>query len=652
MMVATIIEKAGHSASAFSLIYHSPVFIAVWAALAVLGTMEIVRNQLYKRPAVLCIHIAFLFILAGALTTHLFSEEERIHLRVGESTDQPFPITLTDFEVVRSAGGAIIDYVSSVEADGKRAEIAMNRILKKDGYRLFQDGYDEDEGGAYFYVTHDPLGTGITYTGYFLLFIALAMFFFDKKSRFREALNRCVGRGGAAILLVVGLFCSSFEGNTMPKALPKDVAEEFGRLYVNYNGRICQVQTMAYDYVRKVYGKTKVEGYTAEQVFTGWLLFYDNWKDVPVKCKRNERGGPVELEKQKIVMDIAAGRDLKIFPVCRSNDGWVWYASASKLPIDMDSGEWIFIRRVNALMGEFAFKCDWEGVQEIVAKIAKYQKKAILPSSSKTTAERMYNGIGRPMIPAMACLTLGVLLFVFLSVNIFNGKRLRIVCRLGALMILGYLTVVLSLRWFVSGHIPMTNGYEVMLVIAWFASLLMVGFGKKSLIMYCFGFILSGFAMLVSCLGQASPQIGTLMPVLSSPLLSIHVGCMMFSYTLLGLLALNGFFGLLQGHKPTADESMDRGIIILYPAVFFLLAGTFIGAIWANVSWGNYWAWDPKETWALITIMVYSALLHTRSLKRLNSPIVFNLFCVIAFICVLITYFGVNYYLGGAHSYA
>ena len=83
MMVATIIEKAGHSASAFSLIYHSPVFIAVWAALAVLGTMEIVRNQLYKRPAVLCIHIAFLFILAGALTTHLFSEEERIHLRVG-----------------------------------------------------------------------------------------------------------------------------------------------------------------------------------------------------------------------------------------------------------------------------------------------------------------------------------------------------------------------------------------------------------------------------------------------------------------------------------------------------------------------------------------------------------------------------------------
>ena len=126
----------------------------------------------------------------------------------------------------------------------------------------------------------------------------------------------------------------------------------------------------------------------------------------------------------------------------------------------------------------------------------------------------------------------------------------------------------------------------------------------------------------------------------------------MFSYTLLGLLALNGFFGLLQGHKPTADESMDRGIIILYPAVFFLLAGTFIGAIWANVSWGNYWAWDPKETWALITIMVYSALLHTRSLKRLNSPIVFNLFCVIAFICVLITYFGVNYYLGGAHSYA
>lgn len=661
MMSATLVEKAGHSDLAFSYIYHSPVFIGLWACIAVLGILSMIAQKMHKRPAVLGIHVAFLLILLGAAVTHFSSEQGRIHLCISESTscfedengsslDMPFSIMLKDFQVVRSAGGAAIDYISTVETDRGETEIAMNRIFNRKGYRIFQAGYDEDELGAYFSVSYDPAGTGISYTGYWMLFACMLIFFFDGKSRFRESLRRVMA------LSVIGFAIPAVgHANTAVKTLPEEIASQFGELYVNYNGRICQVQSMARDYVLKVYGKQKVMDCSAEQVFTGWLYFYDSWKDVPVKAKKQEVGGPKELEKQQIVLDIASGRDLKIFPVERP-EGLVWYAAASKLPVDMDSGEWLFIREVNSLISEYAFKGDWEAVSSVLAKIAKHQQQvagSVLPDAGVVKAERLYNAIGRPFVPAMAALTLGIILFLIECLGIASLRRRLGVFQL-AVHVLSwtcwmYLSLILGLRWYVSGHIPMANGHEMMMIIAWTSLLITSLLGLRMCLLHPFGFILSGFAMLVASLGQASPQIGTLMPVLSSPLLSIHVGLMMLSYTLLGLLALNGLLGLF-GHQ--RNEAMDRGVVILYPALFFLIAGTFVGAIWANISWGSYWNWDPKETWALITVLVYSAALHSRSLRSFGNPVFFNAFCVLAFLCVLITYFGVNFFLGGAHSYA
>ena len=142
------------------------------------------------------------------------------------------------------------------------------------------------------------------------------------------------------------------------------------------------------------------------------------------------------------------------------------------------------------------------------------------------------------------------------------------------------------------------------------------------------------------------------MPVLQSPLLSIHVLSMMLSYTLFGLVAFNGIAGLSVRSREVSGRLKDASLAVLYPAVFLLTFGTFIGAVWANISWGNYWTWDPKETWALVTLLIYAFTLQDDALRPFRNPRFFHGFTVFAFLSVLVTYFGVNFILGGMHAYA
>ena len=167
--------------------------------------------------------------------------------------------------------------------------------------------------------------------------------------------------------------------------------------------------------------------------------------------------------------------------------------------------------------------------------------------------------------------------------------------------------------------------------------------------------LLASFAMLVAMIGSGSPRITPLMPVLQSPLLSVHVMVIMFSYALFALMMLIGVQGLVMHWKGDAVREESFAALshtLLYPAVFLLTVGIFVGAVWANVSWGCYWSWDPKEVWALITMFVYMAPLHSASLKSFRKPTFFHVYCIVAFLSVLMTYFGVNFFLGGMHSYA
>jgi ABC-type transport system involved in cytochrome c biogenesis permease subunit len=218
---------------------------------------------------------------------------------------------------------------------------------------------------------------------------------------------------------------------------------------------------------------------------------------------------------------------------------------------------------------------------------------------------------------------------------------------------LAYLTTSLVLRWIISGHVPMSNGFETMQFMAWVTMVLTLLFQRKMVLVLPFGILTAGLALMVASFGESNPQITQLMPVLASPLLSIHVAVIMMAYALLAFLMLGGVMALTLRRDHNMVERLHVvGQIILYPAVFLLTTGVFIGAIWANVSWGTYWSWDPKETWALITLIVYALPLHSRSLKAFSKPMFFHYYCIIAFLSVIITYFGVNFILGGMHSYA
>jgi ABC-type transport system involved in cytochrome c biogenesis permease subunit len=221
------------------------------------------------------------------------------------------------------------------------------------------------------------------------------------------------------------------------------------------------------------------------------------------------------------------------------------------------------------------------------------------------------------------------------------------------------LTLLLSLRWWVSGHVPVSNGYETMQFMAWAMLIITLVLQRRFAIISGLGTLIASFCLLVAMIAGGSPQITPLMPVLQSPLLSIHVMTVMCAYALFALITLLSVVGLLSSHFSRfagAHSELPplRGIegVLLYPAVFLLTTGIFLGAIWANVSWGTYWSWDPKETWALITLMIYAVPLHAESMPCFRNPRFYHLYMIFAFLSVLTTYFGVNYLLGGMHSYA
>ena len=227
-----------------------------------------------------------------------------------------------------------------------------------------------------------------------------------------------------------------------------------------------------------------------------------------------------------------------------------------------------------------------------------------------------------------------------------------IVGTIAALALWVFLTTVIVRRWVVSGTGPFVGQYNVMLLMAWFSTLAVLLLIRRFPLVALPGFLLTGLVLYLASRSQGGRVMVPLMPVLRSPLLSIHVFSIILSYTLFGLVAINGIVGVTARSRETRTCLMDGSLSVLYPAVFLLAFGTFLGAVWANNSWGSYWAWDPKETWALVTMLVYSFALHGQTLKPFRQARSFHWFTVIAFLCVLVTYFGVNLILGGIHAYS
>lgn len=519
-----------------------------------------------------------------------------------------------------------------------------------------------------------------------------------------------------ALILSMGniqtLHAESATGNLQNAVLPKETAEKFGELHILYNDRICPVQTFALDFCKKIYGARSYQGLTAEQVLSGWVFYENTWANEPfIKIKSGEMKTAMNLPdyaslntffnremggytigqyvqeyyngqqdkfhqqaadidgKIQIIMELREGISLKVLPYTFTKNvkatkdhsfikagTTTWFSPVDKLPQAVEHQHALYIRNVFSLLNGDVKAGNTSRVNEFFVKMKKYQEISSgnsLPTATQYKAERINNAFPFATILFMANLTLGFIA-LFYTIYRMTKKREIKVLNIALPILLGIsflaLTFGLALRWIISGNIPMSNGYESMLTVAWFVMLISILMQLRIRIVMVFGFLISGFFLLVSHINQMDPAIGQMMPVLNSPLLSIHVSIIMMSYALLSLTFICGIMGIcLRSH---GEELQALSRIFLYPALTTMGFGIFIGAIWANVSWGNYWSWDSKETWALITFMIYAVVVHTQSLPVFRKPLVYHIYITLAFLSIAMTYFGVNYFLTGMHSYA
>jgi len=312
---------------------------------------------------------------------------------------------------------------------------------------------------------------------------------------------------------------------------------------------------------------------------------------------------------------------------------------------------------------------DWSKSDSALAKIAKYQKvngAAVYPTENRINAEIFYNKSNVFEILWPLYFVVGFVLLVLSFMQIIYPKlKMKLVTRI-SLSLLGLFfiahTMGLALRWYISGHAPWSNGFESMTYIAWATVLAGFIFSKRSPITLASTSILAGLILFVAHLSWMNPQVTNLVPVLNSYWLSIHVSMITASYGFLGLGALLGFITILLFIVKTDKNEFQITNSIkelnainemsLMIGLVLLTVGNFLGGVWANESWGRYWGWDPKETWALVTILVYAVVVHLRFIKSIYSEFNYAVISLLSFTSVLMTYFGVNYYLAGMHSYA
>jgi cytochrome c-type biogenesis protein CcsB len=523
-------------------------------------------------------------------------------------------------------------------------------------------------------------------------------------------------RKKAPVIIILLLISGLGNAGAQKMAPDKAIAEVFGRILVqDQKGRTKPLFTLSNDILRKVTRENKFKGLTSMQVFLGVCFDFDNWKDVPIIKVSNrdlqrsigingsmaafsdlvsfEKGGSYKLDEQvnkiyakapatrtkadkeimkvdervNILYMIYTGGFLKIFPLHDGSHNWVSPEEAVKAATTREDS--LYLKNVIPLFVEALQSKNTATASQIVVSVKDYQKKFArydLPPESKTNAEYLYYKlmIFERLFPFYA--TTGLLMLIGLIIMVIRGrKNISLFVRiLSWILFAGFLfhTFGLGIRWYVAGHSPMSNGYESMIFISWVTLLAGFIFSRKSSFALAATAVLAGMTLMVAHLSFMDPEITNLVPVLKSYWLTLHVSVITGSYGFLGLGAILGIISMFlislsdQRNIERISTTLDELAVINYKTLvlglYLLTIGTFLGAVWANESWGRYWGWDPKETWSLITIVIYSFVIHSRLIPGMKDIYTFNLLSLFAFSSVLMTYFGVNYYLSGLHSYA
>lgn len=376
-------------------------------------------------------------------------------------------------------------------------------------------------------------------------------------------------------------------------------------------------------------------------------------------------------ERINICYQIFNGDFLKIFPI--PNDERKTWVTFLALPTTMKKEELDFADKILKLYydeyNNAALSGNWSKPDEYLWYIKKYQNNYgadIIPSQTKISLEILYNEWNIFEKLAKIYALLGLILLVFQFMLIFKpATRFGKLINVGSILIfLAFLlyTGGLIIRWYIAGHAPWSNGYETMIYVGWATSLSGFIFMKKSPITMAVTTLLTSIILFVAGMSWMNPEITNLVPVLKSYWLVVHVAIITASYGFLAMGALLGVLNLVlmilrnkKNEKNIGFTILEVSYIIemaLMIGLLMLTIGSFIGGVWANESWGRYWGWDPKETWALVTVLIYSIILHLRKIPGLKSIFALSSLAIFGLGSVLMTFFGVNYYLSGMHSYA
>ena len=378
-------------------------------------------------------------------------------------------------------------------------------------------------------------------------------------------------------------------------------------------------------------------------------------------------------ERLNILSMVFSGSLLKIVPNPNDpNNTWQGYNSHNHAPDDGHNHSTVADNFFNAYGNALKQATNTRNFQHsghLLDELKSFQVSKggnVMPSESKINTEIRLNKMNVFTRLAGVYMILGVVLLFFLFLSVFKPelKLKKVYWILFSLILLGFIihTIGLGMRWYVSGRAPWSNGYESMIYIAWTSTLAGILFTRKSFGGLAATMVLAGTILFVSTLSFLDPEITPLVPVLKSYWLTIHVSLEAGSYGFLMLGAIIGLINLIlmifiseknkDRVKRIIQEMTYISELTLIGGLFMISVGTYLGGVWANESWGRYWGWDAKETWALVTILVYAFILHMRLIPKLRGLFSYNLATIFGLASVIMTYYGVNYYLSGLHSYA
>lgn len=699
----------------------------------------------------------------------------------------PFYITCRDFQLDKYPGSTLpssfaseITILDSTNNYFSDARVFMNNVLDYSGFRFFQSSYFPDESGTVLSVNYDFWGTNITYLGYLLMTIGMAMSLFAPVGRFTY-LNDLIKKSREnrfkmlkTLVLLIGLSFSAnqvyahndhdhkhshdhqhdhdhehhhdHEHNHDHDHAPADASKfekpevEFNfisteasksiadLLVQDYEGRIIPFHTLSDKILRKVYYDNKYMDKNPIQVLISMHLFgYDYWYERPVifvSSKIREALGVTEKhvalkdvetedgafkwaeeynnafekpeskksefdkqliklgERYRVLKEVFAFKHLRIVPIPEDPNGtWVWPFSIDLKHVDAKGND-LAASFLSTLFNYTQNKLEFAVVEDFLEDLKAFQWETIegkrsrfpsadLPTKRQINAEITYNEINAFDRIKNLYFISGFLMLILYFIRVLSTPTLKKESMFKKLSIPFFIFIFgvfilhgtgLGFRWYISGHAPWSNGYEAVIFIAWATVLAGLMFIRKNPAVLPATALLAGLMLFVTELNLLDPEITPLQPVLKSYWLMIHVAIITASYGFLGLSAILGIVNLklflfknknnkkrlsMNINELTAVSEMTMTI-----GLFMLTIGTFLGGVWANESWGRYWGWDPKETWALVSVLAYAIIIHLRFIPKLGDRFIFNATALWGFSAILFTFFGVNFKLVGLHSYA